>query len=146
MRATVPQTEAYALGKAHTERVNPGMEAALRARYDDLLPGLARDLVELNGRTYARGVLDDKTRALATVAALAVLGAQTRPQLKIHVAASLSVGATRAEIAEVIYQMGLYGGMPAMFNALNAAMEVFDAKEPQAPDADVEEAKEAAVD
>ncbi len=128
MTAAVPHTDAYARGKAYTEATNPGMETALHARYDRLLPGLARDLVELNGRVYARGVLDGKTRELATIAALTALGAQTRPQLKIHVAACRKLGASREEIAEVIYQMGPYGGMPAMFNALNAAIEVFDAE------------------
>lgn len=129
MSLDLPQTDAYARGKAYTEATNPGMEAALRARYDALLPGLARDLVELNGRVYARGVLDGKTRELATIAALAALGAQTRPQLQIHVGAALKLGARREEIAEVIYQMGAYGGMPAMFNALNAAIEVFERAE-----------------
>ncbi|WP_127104061.1 carboxymuconolactone decarboxylase family protein [Pararhodobacter zhoushanensis] len=128
MTADLQQSDAYARGKAYTEATNPGMETALRARYDALLPGLARDLVELNGRTYTRGVLDDKTRELATISALTALGAQTRPQLKIHVAACRKLGASREEIAEVIYQMALYGGMPAMFNALNAAIEVFDAE------------------
>ena len=124
-----PQIEdAYTKGKAFTEETNPGMEDALRARYEHLLPGLARDLVELNGRTYTRGMLDPKVREWLTIAALMAQGGQTRPQLKIHVAAARSLGVSREEIAEAIYQMGLYGGMPAMFNALNAAMEVFEAE------------------
>lgn len=124
-----PNKDAYARGKAFTEDTNPGMEDALRARYDALLPGLARDLVEQNGRIYTRGVLDQKTRELLTISALAAMGAQTRPQLKIHVAAARKLGASREEVAEAIYQMSLYGGMPAMFNALNAALEVFAAEE-----------------
>jgi len=124
-----PQTEsAYSRGKAFTEETNPGMEDALRARYESLLPGLPRDLVEMNGRTYGRGVLDHRTRELLTIAALTAQGAQTRPQLKIHVAAARKLGVSREEIAESIYQMSLYGGMPAMFNALNTALEVFDAE------------------
>jgi len=122
-------SDAYARGKAFTEETNPGMEDALRARYEHLLPGLARDLVELNGRTYARGVLGAAQRELCTIAALTALGGQTRPQLKIHVAAARKLGISREEIAEAIYQMALYGGMPAMFNALNAAMEVFEAEQ-----------------
>lgn len=123
-----PQMDAYAEGKAFTEETNPGMEDALRARYEHLLPGLARDLVEYNGRTYTRGVLDPAQRELCTIAALTALGGQTRPQLRIHVGAARKLGVSREEIAEAIYQMALYGGMPAMFNALNAAMEVFDAE------------------
>ncbi len=123
-----PQTSAYERGKAFTEETNPGMEDALHARYDALLPGLSRDLVELNGRTYTRGVLDQRTRELLTIGALTALGGQTAPQLRIHVAAARKLGASREEIAETIYQMALYGGMPAMFNALNTAMAVFDAE------------------
>lgn len=123
-----PDNSAYARGKAFTEETNPGMEDALRARYEHLLPGLARDLVEQNGRIYPRGVLTQETRELLTIAALAAQGGQTRPQLKIHVSAALKLGVSKEEIAEAIYQMGLYGGMPAMFNALNAAMEVFEAE------------------
>lgn len=128
MTATAPHNDAYAKGKAFTEATNPGMEDALDARYGALLPGIGRDLVELNGRIYPRGVLDEKTRELLTIAALAAMGAQTAPQLKIHVAAARKLGVSREEIAEAVYQMSLYGGMPAMFNALNAAMEVFGAE------------------
>ncbi len=119
---------AYDKGKAFTEATNPGMEDALHARYGALLPGLSRDLVEMNGRIYPRGVLDEKTRELLTIAALTAQGGQTRPQLMIHVKAARALGLSREEIAEAIYQMSLYGGMPAMFNALNAAMDVFDAE------------------
>lgn len=129
MSLDTPHNDAYTKGRAYTEETNPGMEDALRARYEHILPGLARDLVELNGRTYSRGVVDEKTRELATIAALTVQGGQTRPQLKIHVAAARKLGLSREEISEIIYQMSLYGGMPAMFNALNAALEVFEAEE-----------------
>lgn len=129
MNLTAPHNDAYAKGKAFTEETNPGMEDALAARYGHLLPGLARDLVEMNGRIYPRGVLDEKTRELLTISALTALGGQTGPQLKIHVAAARKLGLSREEIAEAIYQMSLYGGMPAMFNALNAAMDVFQAEE-----------------
>ncbi|MGH1368830.1 MAG: carboxymuconolactone decarboxylase family protein [Maritimibacter sp.] len=131
MSDTTVHTDAYTKGKAYTEATNPGMEAALHAKYDGLLPGLSRDLVELNGRIYPRGVLDEKTRELLTIAALTAQGGQTKPQLKIHVAAARKLGVRREEVAEAIYQMATYGGMPAMFNALNAAIEVFDAEEAQ---------------
>ena len=124
-----PNNDAYAKGAAYVGETNPGMEDALRARYEHVLPGLARDLVELNGRAYTRGVVDAKTRELATIAALTAQGGQTRPQLKIHVAAARKLGLSREEICEIIYQMSLYGGMPAMFNALNGALEVFQAEE-----------------
>ncbi len=113
-------------GRELSERVMPGLETVLAKKYDDLLPGFSEWQI---GTVYARDALDMKTRQLATVAGLAVMGAQTRPQLKIHVASALKIGATKREIAETILQMSLYGGFPAAINALNAAMEVFDEEE-----------------
>lgn len=120
----------YERGKALSEKVNPGMEDALRARYDALVPGLSRTVVDVAyGQFYARGGVDEKTRLLATIAALTALGAQTAPQLKVNIASARVVGATREEICEIIFQMALYGGFPAMINAMNAAIEVFEAEE-----------------
>ncbi len=108
----------------------PGLEAALAKKYDDLLPGFSEwQIGTVYGGVYARDGLDMKTRQLATIAGLAALGGQTRPQLKIHVVSALKIGATKREIAETILQMSLYGGFPAAINALNAAMEVFDEEE-----------------
>lgn len=123
-------SDSYARGKTLSEAVNPGMEDALKARYDALVPGLSRTLVDVAyGQFYARGVVDEKTRLLATIAALAALGGQTKPQLKVNIASARTVGASREEIAEIIFQMTLYGGFPAMINALNAALEVFESEE-----------------
>ncbi|MEL7462442.1 MAG: carboxymuconolactone decarboxylase family protein [Pseudomonadota bacterium] len=120
-------TDSYEAGKALSETYNPGMEEALRGRYDDLVPGLSRSIVDFAwGQHYAREGLDIKTRWLATIAALTALGGQTRPQLKVNVAAARRAGASQREIGEVIWQMALYGGFPAAINALNAAIEVFD--------------------
>ncbi|MEO0991481.1 MAG: carboxymuconolactone decarboxylase family protein [Pseudomonadota bacterium] len=122
--------DAYSSGKPLSETYNPGLEDVLKARYDALLPGMARSMVEVPwGHFYSRGVLDDKTRFLATIAALAAMGGQTRPQIKVHVSSARRAGASREEIAEVIYQMAMYGGFPAAINALNAAIEVFEAEE-----------------
>ena len=120
----------YERGKALSEQVNPGMEDALADRYDALVPGLSRMVVEMPyGTFYARGVVDEKTRLLATVAALTAQGGQTKPQLKVNIASARAVGASREEICEIIYQMTLYGGFPAMINGLNAAIEVFEGEE-----------------
>jgi len=117
-------------GRELSERVMPGLEAALAKKYDEILPGFSEwQIATVYGGVYARDGLDMKTRQLATVAGLAVMGAQTRPQLKIHVASALKIGATKREVAETILQMSLYGGFPAAINALNAAMEVFDEEE-----------------
>lgn len=123
------ETDALQRGRAAAEATNPGIEAALAARYDDVLPGFSTSLIEVAyGHFYTREGLDEKTRYLGTIAALTAIGGQTRPQLKINIQNALNAGATQNEIAEMIHQMALYGGLPAMINALNAAIEVFDAQ------------------
>ena len=122
-----PHIDTYGTGKVLSEKVNPGMEEALRARYDALVPGLSRTVVDVAyGQFYSRGVVDEKTRLLSTIAALTALGGQTTPQLKVNIASARSVGASREEIGEIIFQMTLYGGFPAMINAMNAALDVFE--------------------
>ncbi len=118
--------ESYAKGQDLVAEFNPGMEDALRGRYDELVPGMSKSVVDFAwGQQYGREGLDIKTRWLATVAALTALGGQTRPQLKVNITAALKSGATKREVGEVIWQMALYGGFPAAINGLNAALEVF---------------------
>lgn len=121
---------AYDAGRELAERLNPGMEQALRDRYGDWLPGAIAETVVGHGmgEVYARDGLDLRTRLLVTVGALAALGSQTRPQLQVNIRSALRAGATAREISEAIFQMHLYGGMPAMINAMNAAIEVFQAE------------------
>ncbi|UYV36089.1 carboxymuconolactone decarboxylase family protein [Rhodobacteraceae bacterium D3-12] len=121
-------SEALEKGRALLAGMNPGLEEALAARYDGDLPDMAETLVEwAYGRIYAREGLDLKTRQLCTVAALTALGGQTGPQLKINIENTRAAGASEREIFEVIWQMAVYGGMPAAINGLNAAREVFAA-------------------
>ena len=119
-------SEALTKGRAMLADLNPDLEATLSERYDHALPDMAESLVEwAYGRIYAREGLDLRTRQLCTIAALTALGGQTGPQLKINIANTRAAGATEREILEVIWQMAVYGGMPATINALNAALEVF---------------------
>jgi 4-carboxymuconolactone decarboxylase len=65
---------------------------------------------------YSREVISQKQRELCAVASLTVLH---RPkELGIHIQAALNVGATRQEVAEVIFQQATYGGMPVVVDAL----------------------------
>ncbi|WP_366944229.1 carboxymuconolactone decarboxylase family protein [uncultured Pelagimonas sp.] len=124
---TIPMTNTTETGRTLSEELNPGMEAALEARYGHLIPGMAEGVVDFAyGRQYARPGLPLRDRYLATIAALTALGGQTAPQLKVNIAGGLKAGLTQEEIAETIWQMSLYGGFPAAINALNAALEVFD--------------------
>ena len=78
---------------------------------------LARDLsLFFTGVLYSREVISQKQRELCAVASLTVLH---RPkELHIHIHAALNVGATRQEVAEVIFQQCTYGGMPVVVDAL----------------------------
>lgn len=117
------------LGRELSEQLNPGMEQALNVRYGHLLPGMAEGVVDFAyGRQYARPGLALRDRYLATIAALTALGGQTEPQLKVNIAGGRKAGLSQHEIAEAIWQMSLYGGFPAAINALNAALEVFEAE------------------
>ena len=86
------------------------------------MPTMSADLMELwFGKTFNREGLDAKTRLMLTLAALTVLGAQAEPQIRLTVRHLLEAGATEREIAEVIWQMSMFGGLPAMQKALEIA-------------------------
>lgn len=74
------------------------------------------------GRLYAREVISQKQRELCAVAALAVRNLQE--ELHIHCHAALNVGATSREVAEVIFQMATYGGVPCMVEGLKTLRKV----------------------
>ena len=113
------------LTRIHGER---GLDyvAALQA----FAPDMADLLVDFAyGDIYARNGLDPKSRQLATIAALTVLGDASH-ELTIHIGSALRCGCTRSEIIEVIMQMAIYGGFPRALAALNAAKAAFQASEP----------------
>jgi len=109
---------------------NPALETFRVKGFEDLIPTMSRDFMEMAfGRTFNREGLDAKTRLLVTIAALTVLGAQADSQLKLTIRHALQAGAKKREIAEVIYQMSMFGGLPAMTRALEIAQGVFDGSE-----------------
>ena len=106
---------------------NPQLENFTPAGFDKMWPTMSRDMMEMwFGKTFNREGLDAKTRLLVTIAALTVLGAQAEAQLKLTIRHALEAGATKREIAEVIWQMSMFGGVPAMQKALETAQAVFD--------------------
>jgi 4-carboxymuconolactone decarboxylase len=91
----------------------------------DIAPDFAEMVVEFAyGDIYSRPGLDMKSREIASVAALTVMGNVT-PQLKVHIQGALNVGCSKSEIVEVIMQMSAYAGFPVALNAMFAAKEVF---------------------
>lgn len=120
-------TDKYEAGFRKLEEIvgTTTAEAALKA-FDDLDPDIGRYLAEsIYGDLYQRPGVDLKTRQLCTVAALTCM-ASFKPHLKTHIAGALNVGATRAEVIEVILQMAAYAGFPAATTGLAAAREVFE--------------------
>ena len=78
---------------------------------------LARELsMFFTGKLYSREVISQKQRELCAVASLTVLN--RRNEVHAHIHAALNVGATRQEVAEVIFQQVTYGGMPVVVEAL----------------------------
>jgi 4-carboxymuconolactone decarboxylase len=74
------------------------------------------------GRLYAREVLSQKQRELCAVGALTVRNFWE--ELHIHCHAALNVGASDEEVAEVIFQMSTYGGVPCMHEGLKVLKRV----------------------
>ena len=84
---------------------------------------LARELsMFFTGTLYSREVISQKQRELCAVASLTVLN--RRNEVRAHIHAALNVGATRQEVAEVIFQQVTYGGMPVVVEALEVFKEV----------------------
>ncbi len=107
------------------ERVSRGSGTAVIESLKDIAPDLGRFILEFSyGDVISRTALDDKVKELATIAMCTALGT-AEPQLKVHVNAALNVGATHAEIVEVIQQMAVYAGFPAALNGIAAARAVF---------------------
>ena len=121
-------------GQEMVRAFNPALEGMPVKGLESLFPTMTKDMMEMwFGRTFNRDGLDAKTRLLVTIAALTVLGAQAEPQFKLSVRHALEAGATQREIAEVIWQMSMFGGVPAMQKALELAQAVFAETEEKAP-------------
>jgi 4-carboxymuconolactone decarboxylase len=86
-------------------------------------PGFALDLsLFVTGQLYARERIPHTTRQLITVASLTVL--ERTEELAMHIHAALNVGCKPAEVAEVIFQMATYGGVPVVNTALRVLRDV----------------------
>ena len=86
---------------------------------------LARELsMFFTGKLYSREVITQAQREMCAVASLTVLH---RPhELRAHIHAALNVGATRQQVAEVIFQQVTYGGMPVVVDALDVFKAVLE--------------------
>ena len=113
-------------GQEMARAFNPALETFDPRAFEKMIPTMPADMLEMwFGRTFNRDGLDAKTRLLVTVAALTVQGANAEPQLRLTIRHAIEAGATPREVAEVIYQTGMFGGIPAMQKALEIARGVF---------------------
>ncbi len=105
---------------------NPEMESFKAADFEKMMPTMPKEFMEMIwGNTANPDGLDAKTRLLAMIAGMTVQGVPAEPMFKTTVRHGLKAGATEKEIAEVITQMSMLGGLPAMTKALQAAQAVF---------------------
>ncbi|OQY01462.1 MAG: 4-carboxymuconolactone decarboxylase [Desulfobacteraceae bacterium 4572_130] len=91
---------------------------------------LAKDFsLFITGKMYSREKIPHSLRQLITIASLTVL---VRPdELKLHIHAGFNVGCTKQEIAEVIFQTSIYGGVPAANTALKVLKQVLKERKEQ---------------
>src|SRR5262245_65768580 len=86
---------------------------------------LGRDVSKsLTAKLHSREVNSQKQRELCAVASLTVLNREREVHHHIH--AALNVGATKREVAEVIFQQVTYGGMPVVVEALRVYKQVLE--------------------
>lgn len=91
----------------------------------ELAPDMYRITTEsLYGSIWSRPGLDIKHRAIATLTVAAVQLAT--PQVRAHVRNSLNVDVSPEELVEVFMMVAFYGGIPASYNALAIAKEIFE--------------------
>jgi len=74
------------------------------------------------GEVWTRPPLDRRTRSLLTIATLVALGKPV--QLRAHVRAAITNGASKDEIREVLLHSMIYCGVPAGVDSFNHAAEV----------------------
>jgi len=85
--------------------------------------GLANDLsLFITGKMYARTVLTLQERQMIACAILAAT--RSLDELKLHANAALNVGCDPRKLAEVIFQVATYAGMPTVNMALEVYREV----------------------
>ncbi len=120
-------------GQQMTKAFAPALESVDVKAFEKLFPAMPKEMLEaFFGKTFNPEGLDARTRFLVTIAALTVLGPLGEPQLRATVQNGLAAGATQREIAEVIWQMSMFGGLPATQKALEISQAVFAETEEKA--------------
>ncbi|SEK99076.1 carboxymuconolactone decarboxylase family protein [Roseovarius nanhaiticus] len=115
--------------------MGPAMDAFSPKSFEAMWQTMPKDLMEM---TFGKGLnpdgLDAKTRLLLTLAGLTMQGAQADSAVRLTVRHAREAGATDAEIAETIAQMGMFAGVPATTRAIALAREVMDGDKEEGKD------------
>lgn len=102
------------------------VQTAGRQQLGDFAPDFARyndDI--LFGKVWSKNdVLSLHDRSIVTVSALIAQGI-TDSSLKYHIESAKKNGVTKAEMAEIITQVGFYGGWPKAWAAFRYAKDVY---------------------
>lgn len=118
--------ESKARGRAVRKEISgsEGSRSTGNAAGLDMVPGLEDFVIGFNfGEIWSRERIDLKTRCMIVLGMMTALG--RTPQVGAYTRYALHLGITPEEIAEVFLQAIPYAGLPAAFNAMQAASDVF---------------------
>ncbi len=73
------------------------------------------------GEIWGREGLDHRTRSIINLAMISVLNRQH--ELAAHVRGAINNGLTKDEIKEILLQVGIYAGVPAMVDSFRIAKQ-----------------------
>ncbi len=117
--------------------VGDGRIDALVARFRAVCPDFEHEVVSVvGGRMWTRGVIDLKTRSLCSICVLASLGRINA--LKLNFEMAINNGATVEEIFEALFQVAVYAGFPATWDALVMLEQVLTEMRAQPPGASLQ--------
>ena len=110
--------------KTRREVLGAGREAEIEKSEDDFSMPLREFTTRyVWGEVWSSTGLPRQTRSLINVALLTAF--RGGKELKTHIRGARNNGCTKAEIREVLLQVGVYAGIPVMRDAVRMAQEVF---------------------
>ena len=123
LSANIMNVEAAAMTNKKPQKI---VQTAGRTQLGEFAPDFARyndDI--LFGEVWSKNdVLPLHDRSIVTVSALVASGI-IDSSLKYHIQSAKNNGVTKAEMAEIITQLGFYAGWPKAWGAFNMAKEVY---------------------
>lgn len=104
------------LGDDHVDRAMAAATDLDRAFQDWITESVWGDI-------WTRSGIDLKTRSLLTIA---ILGALNHEELELHIRACRNTGVTREEVAEALFHVAVYAGVPAANRAFKVAKSIYE--------------------